>query len=177
MISKKPLQINMSKVLFKEEQKFTQPFLWMFMIVLAGIWGWMVYRQFVTGKPVGDEPMTLGEILMAGFIPAAILIIFALLKLETEITSDEIHYRFKPFQRKFKTIRKAEIKEWHVQQYKPMRDYGGWGIRLGLAARGTAYNVKGDKGARFILHSGRQFLLGTQQPDAMKAALEKMSES
>lgn len=146
------------------------------MIVLTGIWGWTVYRQFVTGKPVGNEPMTTAEILLAGLIPAGILILFALLKLETVITPEEVKYRFKPFQRKFKVIRKSDIKDWQVQQYKPMRDYGGWGIRLGLAAKGTAYNVKGDKGAMFTFNNGKHFLLGTQRPDAMKEALRKMME-
>lgn len=49
--------------------------------------------------------------------------------------------------------------------------YWGWGIRW--TPRGTLYNVGGLKAVEVTLVSGRVFRIGTDDPDALKWAIEK----
>lgn len=57
-----------------------------------------------------------------------------------------------------------------VRQYRPLRDYGGWGIRLGPA--GTAWNAHGDQGVQLVLTSGKRVLIGSQQADELAREIQ-----
>jgi len=47
----------------------------------------------------------------------------------------------------------------------------GWGIHL--SRQGTVYNVSGFDALAFRLRSGKRFILGTDEPRRLKAALER----
>ncbi len=56
--------------------------------------------------------------------------------------------------------------------YRPILEYGGWGIRYGL--RGRAYNVSGNRGLRVELTNGKHILFGSAKPEELKLALDNM---
>jgi hypothetical protein len=51
-------------------------------------------------------------------------------------------------------------------------EYGGWGIRYGR--KGRAYNVSGNMGLDLTLKPSKSFLIGTQTPDSIRYAMEKL---
>jgi hypothetical protein len=57
-----------------------------------------------------------------------------------------------------------------VITYRPIIDYGGWGVRFGR--KGMAYNVSGNIGLLISRKNGKTILIGTQKPDEMKEKLE-----
>jgi hypothetical protein len=56
-----------------------------------------------------------------------------------------------------------------VQTYRPIRDYGGWGIRYGRG--GKAYNVSGNRGVMLELSDGQKLLIGSQRPEELANAI------
>jgi hypothetical protein len=167
-------QRNMSKVYFREEQKFNQFWIWLILLFVAGIWIWQMVQQVFMGIPFGNNPAPDFVVYFIGIFPLAGALLFWHMRLETHIDDEGIHYRFKPFQKKFKTIKPADIIRYEVKKYSPIKDYGGWGIRFGSTAKGNAYNVRGNDGVFFELKNKKRFLLGTQNPVSIKSAMEKL---
>jgi hypothetical protein len=162
----------MSKIYYKEEQKFRQWWLWLLLLIICGIWVWQFVQQIIVGVPFGNNPSPDFVLIMTGTIPVAVIILFRLMTLETNINDTGIYYRFRPFQRKPRVIKPEDIMNYDVKKYSPLRDYGGWGIRYGL--KGKAYNVSGNQGVLFKLKNGKRFMIGTQNPVSIKAAMDKL---
>ncbi len=106
-----------------------------------------------------------------------VLISLGLLKffeLTTEGGSDGLYIKFFPFHLKFKRIAFDEIAKFYTRTYRPIMEYGGWGIRYGFAwplNANKAYNMSGNKGVQLELKNGKCLLIGTQKPDEFIAVL------
>lgn len=94
-------------------------------------------------------------------------------KLTVEILSTELRFKFFPLINKWRSIERSAIKQFELRTYKPIAEYGGWGIR-GKSKSNKAYNVSGNIGLQLYLNDGRQILFGTQRKKAMEYAMQKM---
>ncbi|MBC8489807.1 MAG: hypothetical protein H8D45_27645 [Bacteroidetes bacterium] len=177
----------MTKVYFKEEQQIMKPWHWFFIIPI-----WLVtiisfsigfYQQFVLGIPWGDKPMTDTGLLFTGIFVLSILIALTLLfftmKLIVEVRGKGIRYRYPPVIRRYRSIQKELINRFEVRKYKPIIQYGGWGIRVkGRRMKrrnwGIAYSVSGNIGMQLYLKDGKKVLFGTQRSEAFERAVVKM---
>ena len=164
----------MIKVFFREKQKFNQWWIYVIVMIPFGIWIWQLVQQIFMGVPFGENPAPDLVVVLIGIIPIGAFLLFRFMTLETIIDENGVHYRFRPFQRKPKLIRKDEIESVEVKKYNPIMDYGGWGIRVASFRKGSAYNVSGNMGALFQLKNGKKFMLGTQNPEAMRSALNNL---
>ena len=107
--------------------------------------GYMLFRQLVLGKPVGDHPAS--NTIIAATV-ALFVVWFIELELVTEVRDDVLEIRFRGlFVRR--AIPLAEIRHFEARTYRPIREYGGWGVRRGAA--GMAYNVSGKRGVELGL--------------------------
>jgi len=172
----------MERSYFKEEQKFDQVWFRLLIILswvpLVVIFGMGIYQQIVLKKPWGDNPTSdTALILITLFVflvMAATTWLTFSLKLITEVTNEGLKYSFPPLINKVKTIPKSMIAEYLVRKYNPIGEFGGWGIKVGNFGRGKAYNVKGNMGLQLRLQSNKKVLFGTQRPESLKAAMDKM---
>jgi len=115
-------------------------------------------------------------------MPDALLVIFWLIfgiglpalfvfgKLVTEVRDDGIYVRYFPLHRRFRRIAFKELKGYKVRSYRPILEYGGWGIRFGLG--GKAYNVSGNRGVQLGLLDGKPLLIGSQGPEELLRAIQ-----
>jgi hypothetical protein len=173
----------MEKLLFREEQRFTQWWLWFLIIAatLAAIIPFIIgiYWQEVLGKPWGNNPADTG--LLVGILcfnillMGTILFVFIRMHLIIEIKSDGIWYRFPPLARKWAVIKKEEIERFEIRAYRPITEYGGWGIKGN--AKNRAYHVQGDTGLQLFLKNGKKVLFGTQKKQAINYAMEILMKS
>ena len=156
-----------SGVVFREEQRFRQLWLWILLLAssLVGIVlvGYGVYQQVIQGipwgtKPLSDTALIVVLILLLLFV-LAFLLMFYFMALIIEVRSDGVFVRFRPFFSK--TISYEEIKQAEVRTYRPIREYGGWGIRYSRKY-GRAYNISGNQGVHLSLAGDKQLLLGSQ---------------
>ena len=155
------------KLEFKEVQRFKQWWLWL--IVMAG--GIMpvigIYKQIYKGVPWGDKPMSNTGLIIFACFTFALIGLFLMMKLKTEIDENGIRIRFVPFTSK--QVRWSDIKSIEVVEYGFV---GGWGIRLGTKY-GTVYNIKGKNGLAIELKNGKKFLVGTQRQAELEQVVRR----
>ena len=167
----------MNKVLFKEEQQFRQ--WWQILLRLVAIVPAMVmciynlYQQNVLGVQVGNSPAPNAVLIIVLFaLGIALWVIFSL-KLEVWVDQEGIHFRFSPLIRKTKLISKAEIQRYEIRKYRPIFDYGGWGVKRKFKW-GKAYTVSGNIGLQLYMTNGKKVLFGTQRSQAIIYAMDEM---
>jgi hypothetical protein len=101
------------------------------------------------------------------FLVVAILAAVATMRQTTRVTPDAVTVRFGIL---YKTrIPIADVRQAEAVQYRPVRDYGGWGIR-GFG-RKRALNTRGNRGVLLTKADGSTILIGSQKPRELLAAL------
>ena len=157
-------------IFFKEEQKFSQWWLWLIMIGIGNIPIFGIYKQFILGEKFGDNPMSdVGLIIFSIFI-FGVIVLFWLMRLKTIINNKEIHVSFFPFVNKH--ILWTDVKSARVIKY----GFVGYGIRIGMT-HGNVYNTSGNKGLSLELFNGKKYLIGTQKEAELERVLKKVTEN
>jgi hypothetical protein len=162
---------------FREEQRIGRPWLvWLMGGILVGVgvlFAAGLYQQLVRGEPWGDRPMSDAGLilttLVAVGIQSGIFWMMLAMRLVTEVRADGLWLSYWPLRTRlipWRDIRAAE-----ACTYRPLLDYGGWGIRWGGRPRGWIYNAHGDRGVRLALADGARLLVGSQEPDALAASI------
>ena len=154
---------------FHEEQQFRQPWLWLLLlattITIGGIFIYGMYIQLYLGHPWGDRPMSDTMLIIVSTLSisltAGLTLLFLKLKLIIEVNAAGIHIRFYPLTSR--TIRFEDITSCKARAYNPIREYGGWGIRIGR--NGKAYNVYGNTGVQLEFADALPLLIGSQQAE------------
>ncbi len=172
----------MERILFVEEQRFTQWWLWAIMILslLAVIapFGYGIYSQEVLNAPFGNNPTSTNSLIVTGVsvlvLVGLIFVIFVCMKLKTKITTEFVMVLFPPFMRKWKKISPDEIDRFEVRTYKAIYEYGGYGMKRGFRA-GQSYTVSGKIGLQLYLKNGKKILIGTKKRQAIEYAMRKLS--
>ena len=145
------------KTTFKEEQKFTQWWIWLFLIVIGVLPVFGIYKQLILGQKFGDNPMPDEGLIAFTILTFLFIIFFAVMRLETEIDQKEIRIHFFPLVKK--RYHWNEVKSAEVINYGFV---GGYGIRL-WTKFGTVYNTKGNKGLAIVFSNRKKILIGTQK--------------
>jgi hypothetical protein len=127
----------------------------------------------VCGDSFKDRSATWGMLaigLVAGLgLPAWVLFI----RLVVEVRPEGICYRFVGMHLRPHRIAWDDVACFYARRYKPIREYGGWGVRW--SASGKAYNVKGDRGVQLVLRDGRRVLFGSQRAAELEEAIREAS--
>lgn len=100
-------------------------------------------------------------------LPAFLAGLWAVARVDTEAGGDGVRVRLFPF--RWWHIRPDEIASAEVRTYRPIREYGGWGLRYGPG--GWAYNARGDRGVQLVLRDGRRVLIGSGRAEELLAAI------
>lgn len=159
------------QVIFREVQYPRQWWI-MLIVVVVTVMIWYVFiAQIIFGREIGEDPMpdwlavvfwvAFGWLFPLGWLAA---------RLELEVRPDAVHIRYVPFMAR--TIDYGAIVSVQAETYQPVREFGGWGIRMWFTRRHIAYSVRGDTGVRLELHGGRTVLVGSQQPQALANAIQ-----
>ncbi len=87
----------------------------------------------------------------------------------TTVAASEIEVRFGRKTRFRIPLR--HVREAYAREVQPMQEFGGWGIRRGLA--GYAFSIRGNRGVQLVLRSGRRLLIGSADPIRLEAAIRE----
>jgi hypothetical protein len=90
----------------------------------------------------------------------------------TEVTPAEVRVHFGWLPSYKEAIPLSEIQSAEAARYNPM-DYGGWGIRA-RSENDRVLSQRGDQAVRLQLKGARQLLIGSQQPEALAKAIERL---
>lgn len=158
--------------LFTEEQRFGQAWLWVALVGMDISFFSLFFAQFF--GPVPPRPSSTTEMFVMALVALlclGITALFVLLKLTTRVTGQGISLQFTPLHRKALIFLFSDISEYSVRTYRPIMEYGGWGIKRGPG--GLAYNVSGNRGLQLVLKNGQKILIGTQKPEQLRTILDR----
>ena len=166
----------MEKILFSEEQRHKQRWLWLILgsfllpIVI------LLYNE-LSAESLNNGSENLLRLILYGGVAVlfivAVLIIWGLSRLKTKITYDGIYITFLPLKRKSYRIKVQEIERFEIRKYNAAREYGGYGFR-NRRKSGQAYTISGNIGLQLYFKSGKKLLLGTQKKQAIEFAMRKI---
>lgn len=164
------------RVFFEEVQYLTQWWLYLIVIIAPSAMLFGIVSSFLEGEAQGD-PFGFA-MLFFFFLVVTGLIVFLLLyfRLITQVRTNGIHIRYIPFHWTPKVFLWDEIESEETRTYRPILEYGGWGIRWGLFGKGMAYTVKGNRGLQLVMKDGKRILVGTQKPDELSKAIQNAKE-
>ncbi|MBE2188738.1 MAG: hypothetical protein KGZ71_07445 [Desulfobulbaceae bacterium] len=163
-----------AQILFSEKQRFTQWWIWGIMMLINSIWIVAIFVQLIGGTPFGNNPMSDVGIIITAILTILLTFFMRSLRLETQIRTDGIYVKFFPFYLNFKKYFWYEISKCYLREYKPIKEYGGWGLRGFIKNR--ALNVSGNQGLQLIFTDNKKLLIGTNKPDEMKLALMNLGK-
>lgn len=173
----------MKKILFSEEQRYNQRWLWLIMqlAVFTALAPFLygIYSQEVLNKPFGDEPISTGGLIVIGSFSVLIIVfVFLILfktRLKTKITYEELWISFPPIRKKWKKIKPGEILKFETRIYRAKREFGGHGMKRKLRS-GMSFTVSGNVGLQLYFKDGKKLLIGTQKKQAIEYAMDKMMQ-
>ncbi len=101
-----------------------------------------------------------------------LLMAACLLHMTTEVTPTEVRVWFGwvPIYRRVVVI--TSIQRYCVVEYRPIIDYGGWGIRTGRDGE-RVLNARGNRGVRLELADGSKLLIGSQRSEELAETIER----
>jgi hypothetical protein len=90
-------------------------------------------------------------------------------RLETEVRDDALALRFRRLWFP-KTFQWPEIERVEAIRYRPILQYGGWGIRRSWTGE-PIWNVSGNRGVRLHLRNGKTFVVGSSDAERLAEAI------
>ena len=119
------------------------------------------------GMPLVRENMT-ATLALTLAAPLAVLAWLMCMRLETEVRDEGLWIRFRAgwFARTYSWNR---IERAEAVEYRPLREFGGWGIRRGR--REWAWIIWGKQAVRLHLRDGSTFLVGSAESERLASAI------
>jgi hypothetical protein len=154
-------------VVYREEQYFD----WRIYSVIA--LGEILTGIGLSRGRVWSLELALGLTLGLGLLS---IVFISLLHMTTEVTPSDVRVWFGwvPIYRRIvpvDTVRSVE-----VVTYRPIADYGFWGIRSGRDGE-RALTARGNRGVRLEFSDGSRLLIGSQKPEVLAAAIDRSLRS
>ncbi len=159
------------RVLFLEVQRFTQWWLRAILFGVAALSAWIFVQQIVLGRPFGNHPAPDWVVWLLLFaVGMGLPLLLLTMTMQTRVTPGRITIRFSPLYRR--TIPLNSVTSFRARTYRPIREFGGWGIRW-VPGKGVAYNVSGNQGVELRLTNGRIILIGSQRSHELETAIRQ----
>jgi hypothetical protein len=161
---------------YTEVQRFRQLWILIPVFALVGIAIMVIMQQSMSDPLPEKEVIPPFAIVILIAVPVLAVLLFLMMRLETRIDETGVAIRFIPFHFSPKKFRWDEISKVYVRKYKPVIEYGGWGIRYKPFKKSIAYNVSGKQGLQLELKNGKKILVGTQNPEEVNRVIVKLRE-
>ena len=163
-----------TNVVFKEVQRWGLGFR---CVVVGSLLLGAALGGYAAAMSLREEPPNMVAAVIAiscGVVmPLGIVVLFWVNRLEAEVRADGLYIRFFPFHLRFKRFGAEDLSECFARKYRPILEYGGWGIRFGWKG-GRAYNVSGNEGVQLVFKNGKRLLIGSKQAPALESAIRSV---
>ena len=128
----------------------------------------------MNGSPLFEETQSFSAwIYLVAVLVLAILAAVATMRQSTRVTNEAVTVRFGVFYRTQVPV--AEIRQAEAVEYRPIAEYGGWGIR-GFGKK-RALNARGNRGVLLTRTDGSTLMIGSQEPRRLLEALARAGVS
>ncbi len=156
-----------SRILYAERTRappWIFALLWGLCIVGVGV---AIYELLQAPAPAesAEAILAVGALIL---FPLLISLLFG--RLDVEVHTDSLCIAFGPLGLVRTRIPFAEIQSLQSLTYRPLRDFGGWGLRL--RGRRTAWTIRGNRALCVHLRSGRQIHVGSRFPQRLEERVQ-----
>jgi hypothetical protein len=162
-------------VIYREEQNFDW---WVYaLLAVLDVLAWLGLVWLLHEAP--DHPglpdswtfeVPVAVSVVGLFLPAILMV--GLLRMTTEVTPTHVRVYFGWVPTYRRAVEVTAIQRLEVVTYRPIADYGGWGIRSGRDGE-RVLNARGNRGVRLDLTDGTRLLIGSQRPEELARILER----
>lgn len=167
---------NKKEGIFIEKQKLWRQVIALVVFILLDLlFFWGCVQQIGMGIPWGNQPMSNTALLISTLFLFLLSFSLVLVRLETIVNKKGVYIRYYPIHLRNRFFPWTEISEIQIRNYDPIREYGGWGIKLHLF-QNKAYNVYGNIGLQLIMKNGEKILIGTNKPKELAEVLENLQK-
>jgi len=164
---------KVNQIVFRETQTVKSKWIWGLVLIPLVVVVYGMVQQLIFNIPWGSNPMSDAGLFITGLVVIIGLPLFIyFVRLEIQIRKDGIYYRYAPFHFRFQRIPIQNLAGYQVVHYRPLHDYGGWGIRYGKY--GKAYTLSGNVGLQVVTTDQKKLMLGTHRPDELKKTLNSL---
>jgi hypothetical protein len=150
-------------VIFREEQYFD----------------WRIYAFIALAEMLTGLSLLRGRAWSLDFglgfaigMALVLVVIILLLHMTTEVTPSDLRVWFGWLPTYRRSVPIESIRSIEVVTYRPIAEYGFWGIRSGRDGE-RALIARGNRGVRLELTDGSKLLIGSQKPELLAAALDR----
>jgi hypothetical protein len=147
---------------FREEQYFD----WRVYSLIA-ILGLVTGIGLLRGRAWSLEVL-IGVVIGLGLL---MFLIALLLHMTTEVNATDMYVWFGWAPARPRVIQISAVRCVEVVTYRPIADYGCWGIRAGRDGE-KAFIARGNRGVRIELTDGTKLLIGSQRPEVLASVLD-----
>jgi hypothetical protein len=160
-----------TEVDFREVQRINMWWVWLAVLVPAVVMANIFVEQIVFGRPHGEHPGPDWLLwVLTVFLCIGVPTLLWILRLTVTVADGGIHIRYYPFVDR--TIPFSDIQSLRARRYRPIKEFGGWGIRSGLGKK-SAYNASGDLGVKLYLKDMSSIMIGSQRHEELAATLRR----
>ncbi len=156
---------------YKETQYFA---IWVYaMMVAVAVFAIVSYFPILFREEAAEEFAALMAMTLSLLL--ALPLVLNMLYLTVETSSEQIYVHFGLlFPMMWKRISLSSIAETRVVSYRPVRDAGGWGYRLGKfeGRRCWYFNARGNQGVYILTCDEKRYVIGSQAPEALRTAID-----
>jgi len=162
--------------LYREVQHNRQVLPWLIIGFISLLMFLGFFWQVVLGNSLGtnqapDAVMIVFFVVFGIGLPVS----FFIMNLTIEVWRDGLYFRFFPFNREFQRISIEDLSSARVRIYRPLEEYGGWGIRF--SRNSMAYSISGNGGVELAPAGRRPLLLGSRNPEGLEQAIHRLARS
>jgi hypothetical protein len=170
LVSLSVAAIQPPTAIYREEQRFAWWCYALPVLVMGPAW-WIFLEHGPAGVQAAGHHVRNTSVGIALGMGLPLLLVLGVLRMITVVTPTEarVWFGWIPIYRRAIPI--GTIKRVEVVRYRPIADYGGWGICHGRDGE-RVLNARGDRGVRLDLTDGSRLLIGSQRPEELALALE-----
>lgn len=145
------------------------PRAWTLLSILPGVA--LLIGALTEGAAAGRIPLAVALAAVAATVLFGVWL--RKIRLITEVDDSTVTLRYRGLL-KTRTVPISTIRQARPRTYRPLREYGGWGIKIGPS--GWTYNVSGKEGVQLQLENARPLLIGSQRPEELAEAITSSPE-
>ena len=145
--------------IYTESQRFRQWWLWLLVFISPAVFLLILFNILIFEDGIQQSSIVI--MVIGTMVSLAIPAFLWHTGLDTEVGRSGIRFKFRPFHRKWVEYKFNEIKKAEACIYRPLMDYGGWGIRYGRKGKGKAYSVSGNSGVLLTFNNNKKILIGS----------------
>ena len=155
---------------YSEKQRFRHWWLSALILIAPAMLLWLIFQTIVLDQSANNEFVgNIWIIVICLIFGAGMPAFIYMTTLSTEVRNDGVYVRFNTLHINWVVFEFNDIQKAEALTYRPIMEYGGWGIRFGK--NGKAYNVSGNKGVLLTLSKGKTILIGSQNHEELSLAI------